>query len=267
MLASPIGRYVAGTSLMHRLDARAKACGLIVLAGSMFALSTPLELGLGVAVGLGLAALSGIGARLVARSCAPIVPFALVVALFNLLAIPGGEPLLSAGPITLGTAGAWAAVLYSVRLVIVVELGALVLLTTTPTALTDAFEALLSPLHRVGVPAHELAMILSLALRFVPILADEAQSVMDAQRARGASFETGGLLARARALGAVIVPVFAGSLRHAQNLSRALDARAYEGGQGRTRLNEPHLRTRDALFGAGVIAWLVVLVFLKVAGL
>lgn len=263
MLAPTIGSYQPGSSPIHRLDARVKSVSLVVLMVTSFTVVRPAQLLLAIAGLAALVAASGVGTRTTLRSALPIVPFALVVGVFNLFAMAGGERLAVAGPLVLTTAGAWAAVLYSVRLVVVVAFGAMLLLTTTPTALTDAFESLLSPLLRLGVPVHEIAMVLSLSLRFVPILADETQSVMDAQAARGGSFEEGGPLSRVRALGAVLVPVFAGALRHAENLSRALDARCYEGGEGRTRYHEPRITPLDLGFCAACLALVVCLALLR----
>lgn len=266
-LTSPLGSFIPGNSPLHRLDPRAKAIALLVLVVSVFTVSSPVQLACAVAlVCLGCLAAGRAGAH-VPRAAAVIVPFAAIVAIFDLFVLRGGATLAQLGPLTVTEAGTWGAMLYSVRLVLAVALGALLLVTTTPTALTDAFESLLSPLDRLGVPIHEAAMVLSLALRFVPTLSDEVSSVMDAQAARGASFETGGIVARGRALGSVMVPVFAGALRHAQNLSRALDARCYEGGSARTHYRELSLGRRDAALAVVCLAWACLLVWLHLAGL
>lgn len=266
MLGSPIGRYQPGHSLMHSLDARVKGACLVVLLVLMFTVQTPAQLALAVA-GLGaLVALSGVRPCVVANSVRPIAPFVAIVAAFNLLMARGGDTLLSAGPLCVTTAGVWVALLYAARLLVAVALGALLLLTTTPTAITDGLESLLSPLARIGLPAHEVAMVFSLALRFVPILSDEASAVMDAQRSRGASFGEGGPLSRVRALSSVLVPVLAGAIRHANNLSRALDARCYEGGTGRTHFHEQRIRRQDVAFAAACVAWAIALACLGTLG-
>ena len=265
MLATPVGSYQPGDSVVHALDARVKSVALIVLMVASFTVTTPAQLALDVAGALAFAAASRVAPGTIARSVAPIVPFALIVAVFNLFVMTGGATLTQLGPLTLSTGGVWAATLYATRLIVVVTFGALLLLTTTPTALTDAFESLLAPAGRLGMPVHEVSMVLSLALRFVPILSDELQSVMDAQAARGGTVEEGGLVTRLRTLGAVLVPVFAGALRHAQNLSRALDARCYEGGAGRTRYHEPRIRNVDVAFAVECAAWLAALVGLRLA--
>ena len=210
MLATPVGSYQPGDSVVHALDARVKSVALIVLMVASFTVTTPAQLALDVAGALAFAAASRVAPGTITRSVAPIVPFALIVAVFNLFVMTGGTTLAQLGPLTLTSGGAWAATLYATRLIVVVTFGALLLLTTTPTALTDAFESLLAPAGRLGMPVHEVSMVLSLALRFVPILSDELQSVMDAQAARGGTVEEGGLVTRLRTLGAVLVPVFAG---------------------------------------------------------
>lgn len=262
MLASPIGHYQSGNSLIHHLDPRTKLVATIVFIITLFTLNRPAQL---LVATLGLVALvvaSQLSARNVIQSVKPIVPFALVVALFNLFVVQGGATLAALGIFTITEAGAWAALLYTARLLMAVALGALLLLTTTPTALTDAFEALLSPLSCLGMPIHEISMVLSLALRFVPILADETQSVIDAQAARGGSIEDGTLSERIQALSSIMVAVFAGALRHAQNLSRALDARCYEGGEHRTHYRELCLKHQDALFICLCAAWIVFVAFI-----
>lgn len=264
MLASPIGHYQPGTSTIHSLDARIKLIATVALIIASIAVGTPAQLIWALAGILALALLSKLEPSILWSTVKPIVPFALVVAIFNLFVVQGGSVLASLGPLTITQGGIWAALLYTSRLLMAVTLGALLLLTTTPTTLTDAFEKLLEPFARLGLPAHEIAMILSLALRFVPILADETQSVIDAQAARGGSIEDGSLSERIHALGAILVAVFAGAMRHAQNLSRALDARCYEGGVSRTHYRELHIKTSDIIFAALCILWLATLVLLGI---
>lgn len=264
MLASPLGRYLPGSSLIHTLDARVKLISFVALIFTTPAISTPAQLLWALAGLAGLVTLSRVGAKAVVTCLKPLAPFAAIVALFNLFVVQSGDCLLTLGPsaeplFVITSGGLWAAVLYTLRLLIAVSLGALLLLTTTPTALTDAFEALLTPLARIGLPAHEIAMVLSLALRFVPILADETQSVIDAQAARGGSIEDGTLTERIHALGAVLVAVFAGAMRHAQNLSRALDARCYEGGTGRTHYREMRITRADIVYIAACLMWFILL--------
>lgn len=264
MLASPIGHYIPGRSRIHALDARVKLVSFVVLIIFCASLSKPAQLIWAWAGFTLLVALSKLSPKPVLASIKPIIPFACIVALFNLFVVQGGTTLTTLGPLTLSTGGIWAAILYTSRLLLAVGIGAVLLLTTTPTALTDAFEALLSPLTKLGLPAHEISMVLSLALRFVPILADEAQSVIDAQAARGGSIEDGTAKERLQAMSAILISVFAGALRHAENLSRALDARCYEGGAGRTHYHEMHIDSSDFAYLAACILWLVALITLGI---
>lgn len=248
MINSPIGHYVYGESELHRLHASSKLIGFITLViASLFVCESTGLLLIFSAAAL-VVIISQLKPKIIWASVKPIMPFVALIALFNLFAVQGGETLVALGPFTITAAGRWAAVLYSARLLFAVLLGALYLLTTTPTAITDAFEGILSPLMLFGVPTHEIALIFSLALRFVPILADETQQIIDAQAARGGSIEDGTFKERLQALGAVLVAVFAGAIRHAQNLSLALDARCYEGSVGRTHYHESHFTALDYLF-------------------
>lgn len=262
MLASPIGHYQPGNSVVHRLDARVKLAATVILIFVTVSVTKPAQLIWAIAGILCLVVLSALPKGAVWTSVKPIVPFAAVVAVFNLFVVQADPVLAHIGFLTLSAGGIWAAILYTIRLLMAVTLGALLLLTTTPTALTDAFEKLLAPLAHIGVPVHEIAMVLSLALRFVPILADETQSVIDAQAARGGSIEDGTVRERIHALGAILVAVFAGAMRHAQNLSRALDARCYEGGEGRTHYRELSITKTDIFFIAACILWLAIHVLL-----
>lgn len=180
-----IGQYYPAESPIHRLDPRAKVgCALVAMA-STFLIRTPLQLALGVALALALVAATRIPVTKVLESIRPLVTILVLLGLFNLFLVRDGETLFACGPLVIGAESAWSAVLYSLRLAIAILMGALMMLTTTPTQLTDAFDAALSPLARLGLPAHEIAMVFSLMLRFIPTIADEAQAIADAQRTRG----------------------------------------------------------------------------------
>ena len=242
-----MGRYVPANSALHRLDPRTKLiCGLALMA-TVFFIRTPLQLAFGWAVALALVAVSHIPVRKVLASLRPVIVVLLVLSVFNLLLVTTGEVLVSVGPVRITNDGLWAAVNYSLRLVVAVIAATLILLTTTPTQLTDAFDALLSPLSRIGLPGHEIAMVFSLMLRFIPTIADEAQAILDAQTARGGALAEGSLVRRVRSVVPVVVALLASSLRHANGLSRALDARCYEGGVGRSHWHPLRLHARDGI--------------------
>lgn len=257
-----LGRYVAANSVLHRLDPRTKiVCGLALMV-SVFFIHTPLQLAFGWACALVLVKLSNIPLSKVLSSLRPIIAVLLVLSIFNLLLVTTGEPLLAAGPVRITTDGLWAAVNYSMRLVVAVIAATLILLTTTPTQLTDAFDALLAPLSRIGLPGHEIAMVFSLMLRFIPTIADEASAIVDAQTARGGALAEGSLVQRVRAIVPVIVALLASSLRHANGLSRALDARCYEGGAARSHWHPLKLHAGDGIALVITVIYVVVLISL-----
>lgn len=240
-----LGQYFATDSPIHRMDPRAKVVCALAIMISVFFIHTSLQLALGFACALGIVVLARIPARRVLDSIRPVVFVLLLLSLFNLFLVNTGDVLWAAGPLRITTDSVRAALLYSLRLVIGVITGVLILLTTTPSQLTDAFDAMLVPASRLGLPGHELAMVFSLMLRFIPTLSDEAQAVMDAQKARGGALGEGSPLKRVRAIVPVLVALLASSLHHANDLSRALDARCYVGGATRSHWHPLHMRATD----------------------
>lgn len=257
-----MGEYWPGDSLLHRMDPRAKVACMLVLMVSVFFVHSFWQLALSWAVALTLTSLSHVPIGKVLRSIRPVMAMLTVLGVCNLLLVRTGATIVSVGPLTITTGGAWAAVLYSLRLVAAVIAAALLLLTTTPTQLTDAFDAALAPLAHVGLPAHELAMVFSLMLRFIPTLADEASAILDAQTARGGALAEGSPIKRVKAVVPVIVALLASSLRHANGLSRALDARCYEGGAARGHWHPLRMRPSDWLALVLTAVYVVVLISL-----
>lgn len=242
-----MGQYYPAQSPVHRADPRMKTIAMLVLVITCFFVRNFWQLALGYAVIAALIALAHVPAKKVLDSVRPLMVMFAVLSLMNLFVHTGGDVLCHLGPLTVTTAGLWAAVLYTLRLVIAVVACALLLLTTTPTQLSDTFDALLSPLARLGLPAHELAMVFSLMLRFIPTLGDEAAAIMDAQTARGGALGEGSLPQRVRAVGPILVALFASSMHHANGLARALDARCYVGGASRTHWHPLRMRRTDWL--------------------
>lgn len=257
-----MGQYYPAQSLLHRMDPRAKVASALVLMVSAFFVQTVPQLAFSWAVALALVVLSRVPVRKVLDSIRPVMAMLMILATCNLLLVRTGDTLLSLGPVMITTGGLWAAVLYSLRLVAAVIAAALLLLTTTPTQLTDAFDAGLSPLTRIGLPGHELAMVFSLMLRFIPTLADEASAILDAQTARGGALAEGSALKRIRAVVPVIVALLASSLRHANGLSRALDARCYEGGAARGHWHPLYMKRHDWLALLVIALYVVALLLL-----
>ena len=248
------------SSIIHRLDPRIKMVLTLVLMFSAFAITNGWQLLAGAALTVAVVAASRVSPMKLLASIHMFVALIVIMGALNVFFVRTGTPLAHIGSIPITDDGLKFAAIYSLRFALVIVLGAVFLETTTPTSMTDAFESLLSPLGKLGVHTHELSLVMSLALRFIPTLMGEMKSVVDAQSARGGSIETGSLPQRVRALGAVIVPVFAGTLRHADNLSRALDARSYEGGAGRTHYRIMKAAPRDAVAVAIAIAYVVLIV-------
>ena len=247
-------------SLLARLDPRAKLVTFLLAMFTAFAISTPTQLILALVVTVGLFSAARAPLRSIMNSVKGFLILMLLLALFNLLVTQTGRRLAAWGPFVLTTGGIWVAVLYACRFMLIIFLGALLVETTTPTQMTDACESLLSPLSRLGIHTNEIALVLSLALRFIPTLGREVQAIVEAQAARGGSIESGSLSQRLHAAIAITVPVFAGALRHADNLSRALDARCYEGSrQERTDYRLLRLGRMDILFIALMAFYLLAL--------
>lgn len=180
--------------------------------------------------------------------------------LLNIFFVRTGTTVASLGPIPITDDGIRIAILYACRFAVVIVIGAMFLASTTPTAMTDAFESLLSPFARFGLHTQETALVMSLALRFLPTLGMETKAIIDAQSARGGSVETGSFVVRIKAMVAVVVPVFAAAIRHADNLSLALDARCYEEGATRTHWRVMRVTGMDVTVAIVVLVYLVALV-------
>lgn len=249
-------------SPVHRLDPRVKMVGFLATMFTMFAVNTPVQLALGITLTLAVMLFARLNPIRVLASIHPILALLVLMSLCNLIVVRTGTPLVAWGPFSITDEGVTIAVLYACRFALVIILGAVFLATTTPTAMTDAFEALLRPFARFGLHAQEIALVMSLALRFIPTLTDETRSIVDAQAARGGSIETGSLTQRIKAMSAIIVPVFAGTLRHADNLSLALDARCYEEGIARTHWRVFAPGPKDAAFAVAVIGYIAAIVAL-----
>lgn len=257
-----LGKYVGGDSVLHRLDPRTKLIAIVLLMGTALAsrgLSPILVFGALVA---GAAVLSRLPTGLLVRNLRSFLWLLAVTALLHAFMTPGR--LLWRIPwleLIVTHEGLQAAFLFTARLATVVTAATLLTLTTSPLELTDGIERLLRPLRRFRVPAHELAMVVSIALRFIPVLAEEAERLQKAQMARGAEFG-GGPIARARKLIPLLVPLFLSSFARADRLAIAMEARGYRGGEGRTQLRQLRLSRLDAAAGVltgaalGLIAWL-----------
>ncbi|MEY8437034.1 energy-coupling factor transporter transmembrane component T [Atopobiaceae bacterium 24-176] len=258
-MAAAIGRYMAGTSFLHRADPRVKTVAVAMAMASTFLVTTPAQALLATAAFLALCASARLSPVRCLRTCLPVIAGLVLISCLNLFVTRTGATLWSFGPLSVTEGGARWAALYSVRLTLLVLTGSILLVTTTPTELAGAFSSLLSPLERVGVPVGSVALVLSLALRFVPTLGDELESVREAQEARGGSMAAGGVASRVRALTSVLVPALTGALRHAQGLSLALEARGFDPSRPRTSWKPPKVRGGDVAFALVCAAYLAAL--------
>ncbi len=254
-----LGQYYPANSPVHSMDPRAKILisgifMVVLFVGNNF--QAFLIMG---AFALGAVVLSKVPLKLLLRGLKPILFIMVFTMGFHLFLTPG-PTLFKIGPLTATWAGLIQGVFIGVRLIILLAFTSLLTLTTSPIELTDGLEDLLKPFTRIGVPAHELAMMMTIALRFIPTLLEEAERIMKAQMARGADFESGNMVKRAKNLVPLLVPLFVSAFRRADDLAMAMEARCYRGGEGRTRMRQLRMALRDyaALALVGIVTGLVV---------
>ena len=255
-----IGQYFPGNSVIHRMDARIKIIMTAVFIVMLFAANSVWGLLVGIAFTILTFIISKIPGKLMLKSLKPIVPIIIFTAILNLLFIRTGKAYFEWKFLKITDEGVDTAVFMMIRIICLIVGTSLLTYTTSPIDLTDAIERLLSPLKKIKVPVHELAMMMTIALRFIPTLIEETDKIMSAQKARGADMETGSLIQKAKALIPVLIPLFVASFRHAEELSLAMECRCYHGGEGRTRMKQLHMSIVDlygsifcVLFLAGVI--------------
>ena len=239
-----LGQFFPGKSLMHRLDPRAKL--LLVLGIIVFIFVAGNFLGLAVIFSLvvfGMAT-SGISIGRYLKSLKVVLLVILITSLFNLF-YGGGEPLVEWGFLKITMQGIRNCIFIAVRIITLVLASSVLTFTTSPTQLTDALERLLSPLQIFRIKVHEIAMMMTIALRFIPTLLEETDKIRNAQKARGADLESGGVFQRVKALIPILVPLFVSSFRRAYDLAMAMECRCYNGGKGRTKMKVLHFAARD----------------------
>ena len=241
-----IGQYFPGRSALHRMDPRAKILLTIAMIAAVFAAGTWLGYVMLFAFAFAAIRISGVGMKFVLRGLKPIFFIVVLTFLINIFFTTGGTALVHWRFINITDKGLYAATRMALRLILLVLVTQLLTLTTSSIALTDAIEALLKPLSKIGFPAHEMAMMMSIALRFIPTLLEETDKIMKAQQARGADFESGNLIGRARAMLPLLVPLFVSAFRRVDELAMAMEARCYRGGQNRTRMKSLHFTKLDA---------------------
>ena len=252
-----IGQHFPGNSALHTMAPRLKLLLTIAYIIMLFVGSNFVGLAISVLFLVLLYAVAKIPFRMIAKSIKPILPIILFTAVLNIFFMGGkGDPLVHWGFIRIYAEGLRYAAMIAVRIVCLIAGTSLLTYTTSPIVLTDAIERLLKPMAKLHLPVHELAMMMTIALRFIPTLIEETDKIMNAQKARGAQLDSGTLTQRVKALIPVLIPLFISAFRRADELAMAMECRCYHGGEGRTRLRQLRYATRD---------WAVLAFFLAVA--
>lgn len=240
-----LGQYFPGHSFVHKLDPRTKLLAVVLYIVALFLAKSFLTYGIMFLLLAVSIAISKVPLKFIVRGLKPVVFIVVFTAILNLFYTPGDHVLVKVWILTITLEGVFNAFFMVVRILMLIAGTFLLTYTTSPILLTDALENLLGPLKKIKVPVHELAMIMSIALRFIPTLIEETDKIMSAQRARGADFESGNLIQRAKALIPLLVPLFISAFRRADELAVAMECRCYHGGEGRTRLRQLHYVGRD----------------------
>ncbi|MGI5854835.1 MAG: energy-coupling factor transporter transmembrane component T family protein [Candidatus Merdivicinus sp.] len=240
-----IGQYFPGHSSLHRLDPRVKIVLTVVYIILLFLVKNSAGFAVSILFLVVCYMAAKIPVKMILRSLKPIVPILIFTGALNILFVSGEHVIFDWGIFHITQEGIYTAVTMAIRVLCLIAGSSLLTYTTSPIALTDAIERLLGPLKALHFPVHELAMMMSIALRFIPTLIEETDKIMSAQKARGADLESGGLMQRARALVPILIPLFISAFRRAEELALAMECRCYHGGKGRTRMKQLHLGAVD----------------------
>ncbi len=257
-----LGQYYPVESPIHSLDARTKIFAVFAYLISLFFIKSFTGFAVAAVFLLTCVAISKVPLSFVTKGFKPILMIIILTVIVNVLS-GSGEPVFTWWIITITKEGIYRAFFMAIRLILLVFGSSVLTLTTKPISLTDGLEKIFTPLRVIGVPAHELAMMMSIALRFIPTLMEETDKIMKAQSSRGADFENGSLKEKAKALLPLLVPLFVAAFRIAGDLAMAMEARCYNGGKGRTRMNEMHFAGRDALAAAIVVLYFAAIIVMR----
>ena len=254
-----LGQYFPGKSWIHKLDPRIKIIATLLFIIELFIVDNFIGfLIAGIVLGI-LIAVSKVPVSYIMRGLKPILLILIFTFAPNMFMVDG-RILWPWKLLKITAEGLEVAVFMAIRLVLLLMGSSMLTLCTRPLALTDGIERLLSPFKKIGLPAHDIAMMMTIALRFIPTLLEEADKIMKAQQARGADFESGSLMKRAKSLIPILVPLFVGAFRIAQDLAMAMEARCYRGGENRTRMNEMKFRKRDYAAIVMMVLFLAVII-------
>lgn len=258
-----LGQYFPGNSFIHRLDPRTKILATLIYIVAIFFANTPLTYGLLAGFAAVVILVSRLPLGLVFSSLKPIWIIVILTMLIHMFTAPGENIVYAWKFLKVTAEGLDLGIKMAVRLILLLLFSSILTFTTSPIVLTDGIEKLLRPFKAIGVPAHEMAMMMTIALRFIPTLLEETDRIMKAQTARGADFGSGNILQRMKNMLPLLVPLFISAFRRADELATAMEARCYRGGEGRTRMHELSYNGRDYVAFALVIALAVLLAFLR----
>lgn len=261
-----LGQYFPGNSIVHRLDPRTKLIAVVLYIVALFLAKSFVTYGIMFLLLAVSIAVSKVPVKSIFRGMKPVVFIVIFTAILNLFYTPGDTVLVRFWIFTITLEGVFNAFFMVVRILMLIAGTFLLTYTTSPILLTDGLENLLGPLKKIHVPVHELAMMMSIALRFIPTLIEETDKIMSAQKARGADFETGNIFRRAKALVPILVPLFISAFRRADELATAMECRCYHGGEGRTALRVLRYKAADWLVLAAFLALTAGIIVLKKLG-
>lgn len=258
------GQYYPAESVIHALDPRVKLVGTLIYIITLFTFRGPIALAIATVFLICLIKASLVPFSFMVRGLRTIIVILIITSMMNLF-FTSGTVIVSFGIFRLTYEGIRMAILMIIRLVYLIIGTSLMTLTTTPNQLTDGLEKGLRFLKKIGVPVHEIAMMMSIALRFIPILTEETDKIMKAQKARGADFETGGLIKKAKAMIPLLVPLFVSAFRRANDLAMAMEARCYHGGEGRTKMKPLKYKALDGYAYIILFLYLGVMILARIA--
>ncbi len=260
-----IGQYYPAESPIHRLDARLKIIVTFLFIVSLFIVNSIWGY-ICVALLLGMVIkASRVPVKFMTKGLKSILFIIIFTAIINLFLTPGEDVLWEFGVLHITIQGIYMAIRMCIRLVLLIVGSSLLTLTTTPIQLTDGLEYLLHPLKKIGVPAHEIAMMMTIALRFIPTLLDETDKIIKAQQARGADFDTGNMMQKAKSMIPILVPLFISAFRRAEELAMAMEARCYHGDENRTRMNMMKMQSADYRAMGMVVLYFIIIAGLRMA--
>ena len=252
-----IGQYYPADSLLHKLDPRVKLFATVIYVIALFTFKGILGLAIITGFLFAVIKMSKVPFKFMVKGMRAIIFLLLITVVFNMFLTPG-EVLVSFWKLTITKEGLKLAIMMAIRLSFLIIGSSVMTLTTTPNNLTDGMENLMKPLRKIKVPVHEIAMMMSIALRFIPILLEETDKIMKAQIARGADFESGNIMKKAKALVPLLVPLFISAFRRANDLAMAMEARCYRGGDGRTKMKPLVYKKADRIGYAVLVFYLLV---------